>query len=42
MNKKYIAPEVELVSISTKEECMLQASGEATNSSITVDFSDLL
>ena len=40
--KNYIAPAVELYTISTKEACMLEASGEATNSSLSIDFSDLL
>lgn len=39
---KYIAPVVELFSISTKEDCMLQASGESTGGNVIVDFGDLL
>ena len=42
MNKKYMAPEVELFNISAKEACMLEASGEATNSSLSIDFGELL
>ena len=39
---QYVAPVVELFSISTKEECMPQASGESTDGNINVDFGDLL
>lgn len=39
---KYVAPVVELFSISTKEACMLEVSGEASSSDVIVDFGDLL
>ena len=39
--KKYVAPIVELFSISTKEECMLQSSTESTKGNITIDFDEL-
>ena len=39
---KYVAPTAELFSISSKEECMLQSSGEATEGDIIINFDDLM
>ena len=41
-NNKYVAPVVELLKLSAKEDCMLQNSGESDKATFTVAFGDLL
>ena len=41
-NKKYIAPQIELLTLSTKTDCMLNASGETEEASISIGFDELL
>ena len=38
---KYVAPVVELISISSKEACMLETSRETTEGNIVIDFGQL-
>ena len=41
MKNMYVAPAVELLKLSAKEDCMLQNSGNATDPTFSVNFGDL-
>ena len=41
MKNMYVAPAVELLKLSAKEDCMLQNSGEATEPTLGFDFGEL-